>query len=411
MIMSYKKEKKVEFPPDYDILTNSYRTSSSHVKVRHKICNNSFRIRIKHLNDPSFICPYCSGKVNENNKWFRNKINSLYKNSITVLGDYINDETKTLIEYKLCGHQTLVTPKSILSFKNINQFKKCQQCGPIRQSNNENSLGKFVASILPDVDILLNFQGLLKGNKELDIYIPSLKIAIEYDGIYYHSSHFNKDKHSHQSKHEECAELGIRLVEVFSDEYNFCSKSKRITQNLIKRILKAGVIRNVNEEYLNCEKLDPSLGKKFLYEYALKSYDAESFLYFGIYEKDELLMVISFKKSNRKNKIVLSRVASLPDYDVESLFSILWKFSINRIPQNIEEIISFVDRRWGLEEHLKLVGFKFKSYKEPREFLIDRNDRVRRLDKDSIKKNKSKYYKVYDAGHAIWSFKINNNGK
>lgn len=53
--------------------------------------------------------------------------------------------------------------------------------------------------------------------KELDIYIPSLKIAIEFNGNYFHSDVF-KDKNYHSDKTKACAEKGIQLIHVWSDE-------------------------------------------------------------------------------------------------------------------------------------------------------------------------------------------------
>ena len=131
--MSYKKEKKIDFPPDYAILTQTYNGPASHIKVRHKLCDNVFRIRIRNLIKDNFECPYCSGQVNKNNRWFRNKVKALYNDDITVLGDFINEETKVLIEYKLCGHQTLVAPKKLIDYTQSKILKKCPQCGPIKQ--------------------------------------------------------------------------------------------------------------------------------------------------------------------------------------------------------------------------------------------------------------------------------------
>jgi len=405
--MSYKKEKKIDFPPDYAILTQTYNGPASHIKVRHKLCDNVFRIRIRNLIKDNFECPYCSGQVNKNNRWFRNKVKALYNDDITVLGDFINEETKVLIEYKLCGHQTLVAPKKLIDYTQSRILKKCPQCGPIKQSANELSLGNFVAGILPEADILLNYQGLLPNNKELDIYIPSLKIAIEYDGIYYHSDHFNKNKYSHRLKHEECEKLGIRLIEIFSDEYNFCSKTKKITQNLLKSILTTNELKTVNNDTVVCLKIDSKTGKQFLSDNHLKGYDKDSHIYMGMYtSNDKLIMVVSLKKTKKNNVLTISRVSCHHEYRLSSLFPIIWKYILAKLPQKTTTVNVFVDRRWGLEEHLREVGFKFKSYQEPKCFFVDKNEKVRRIEKEDIKKNKSQYFKIYDAGYAIWSFQL-----
>jgi len=52
---------------------------------------------------------------------------------------------------------------------------------------------------------------------ELDIYIPSLKKAIEYDGVYWHSLPGSEDKD--RRKNEQCAEAGIQLLRIPEAEY------------------------------------------------------------------------------------------------------------------------------------------------------------------------------------------------
>ena len=55
--------------------------------------------------------------------------------------------------------------------------------------------------------------------KELDIFIPSHNIAIEFNGIYWHSTKF-KDKHYHQQKALSCMEKGIQLISIWEDDWN-----------------------------------------------------------------------------------------------------------------------------------------------------------------------------------------------
>ena len=45
----------------------------------------------------------------------------------------------------------------------------------------------------------------LKVKKELDIYLPNLNIAIEYNGLYWHGEK-NKDKNYHLEKYNLCQE-------------------------------------------------------------------------------------------------------------------------------------------------------------------------------------------------------------
>ena len=42
------------------------------------------------------------------------------------------------------------------------------------------------------------------SHKEIDIFIPSKNIGIEYNGLRWHSDEFNKDKNYHRNKTDEC---------------------------------------------------------------------------------------------------------------------------------------------------------------------------------------------------------------
>lgn len=71
----------------------------------------------------------------------------------------------------------------------------------------------------------LNYTGTITHNdrtiirpKEIDIYLPDLKIGIEYNGTYWHSIEAGTDKYAHRNKSLTCRKLGIRLVHIYEFE-------------------------------------------------------------------------------------------------------------------------------------------------------------------------------------------------
>ena len=56
------------------------------------------------------------------------------------------------------------------------------------------------------------------GRKELDIYVPSIQLGIEYNGLKYHCIESGKDKDYHLSKSLLCREKGIRLIHIYQFE-------------------------------------------------------------------------------------------------------------------------------------------------------------------------------------------------
>jgi len=67
-----------------------------------------------------------------------------------------------------------------------------------------------------NIEYEINDRKILKG-KEIDIYIPEYNLAIEFNGLYWHSEIY-KDKNYHLNKTEECLKNNIQLIHIFEDE-------------------------------------------------------------------------------------------------------------------------------------------------------------------------------------------------
>lgn len=71
--------------------------------------------------------------------------------------------------------------------------------------------------------------------KELDIYIPSLKIAVEYNGILWHSESKNKNHLYHLNKTNACKNVGIDLIHI--DEDVWVEKPQVVKQFLLHHLM------------------------------------------------------------------------------------------------------------------------------------------------------------------------------
>ena len=84
------------------------------------------------------------------------------------------------------------------------------------------------------------FSEILTGNrvildgKEIDIYIPEIKLGIEFNGLYWHSEEGGKDSKYHLNKTELCESNGIKLIHIFEDEWLY---KKNIVKSRLKNIL------------------------------------------------------------------------------------------------------------------------------------------------------------------------------
>ena len=83
----------------------------------------------------------------------------------------------------------------------------CIQCSKEkRTSYPEQAVCYYISKLFPDT-----INRYIENNKELDIYIPSLKIGIEYDGMFFHTSE-KADKE--RNKDHYFAQKGIRVIRI-----------------------------------------------------------------------------------------------------------------------------------------------------------------------------------------------------
>ena len=131
---------------------------------------------------------------------------SIIQPNIKISGEYVNGHTNIQCICKVCGHKWQSKPYSLL------QKHGCPRCAKSGTSFME----QFIKS---SFELALGKEYVLSRNKstigmELDIYIPSLKIAIEPGNWYLHKRFLERDR----SKREKCKSNGIRLITIY-DKY------------------------------------------------------------------------------------------------------------------------------------------------------------------------------------------------
>lgn len=96
--------------------------------------------------------------------------------------------------------------------------EQCTILNPIGHNNQGTNVEVTVRDILneSEVQYITNIWNVIL-KQELDIYIPSLKLAIECNGSYWHSSAW-KDQYYHINKYIKCREQGIILITIWEDD-------------------------------------------------------------------------------------------------------------------------------------------------------------------------------------------------
>lgn len=205
-------------------------------------------------------------------------------------------------------------------------------------------------------------RSILNG-KELDIYIPSKNVAIEYNGNKWHSEFFgHKDRHYHIDKLNGCNKKGISLIQIFEDEYEL---NKELVIDKIKHILH---IDN-NKESIFARKCSVKVIDKYIAEDFLNRNHIQGFasasLYLGLYYNTILVAVMSFIEEDSQ-MWNLNRFASNIKYNCVGAGGKLFKYFIKNY--QFKEIKSFADRRWTINQNSNLytkLGFSFVGFTKP----------------------------------------------
>lgn len=296
----------------------------------------------------------------------------------------------------------------------------CQECGRMF-SRYETEIYDYIKDLLPkDTVIQKNNRTVLNGN-ELDIYIPDKKIAIEFDGLYWHNEINKPDKKYHLKKTEQCEENGIRLIHIFEDEWIY---KQDIVRGRIKSIL--GLGERIYARKCQIVKLEKREALDFIDSYHIQGKVGGSF-YYGLKYGDELVAVISFG-SVRKNmgrnsaerNYELLRYCSKGGVNVIGGASRLLKAFIRDV--NPLKIISYADRRWSYGNLYEKLGFTFVKNTAPSYWYVIDGKRKNRfaLRKDVLISRygcdaqetehgfclKNHWYRIYDCGTKLYEMKL-----
>lgn len=139
----------------------------------------------------------------------------------------------SLNNVEICEYQNshLISKEGM--YKALTKDEELKKIGYL--SKYEVELHEWLKSIYSG-NILLNSK-IPNSSLELDFYLPDEKLAIEFNGNYWHSTRF-KDKNYHLRKTQLCQDLGINLIHIFEFEW---LSSKEICKLIISLALESDI--------------------------------------------------------------------------------------------------------------------------------------------------------------------------
>jgi len=361
---------------------------------------------------------YISGKPSR--LTFEYVKNYIEENNYKLLSDdYINNSTKLLLECPK-GHRWLT---SFHNFKDGNN-SRCLHCYASGDyvSSLEKKVRDFFLQNYPKTNIEYNNRTILLP-RELDIYFPDNKLAIELCGLYWHGDASGKERSYHYNKMVACFNEEIRLITVFEDELN------NNFDIVMSRILNALGIHNARIYARKCDivELTSSEANKFFIENHIQG-KSTAIKAWGLVYNKELVAIGSVGIPSRKHtsngkvlelkRFCTKRFVSVIG-GVGKLFKRVIKFAVEN---NYDMIKSYCDMRYAniIKPVYESIGFELQEYTKYTPHYTKNGVRYRNL---SLRKTPEEritgktewqlreaqgYDRIWDCGHRTYVYKLTN---
>ena len=247
-----------------------------------------------------------------------------------------------------------------------------------------------IASWLSDLNIVVKKKDrvICKPN-ELDVVLPDFKLAIEFDGIYWHSEQGSGGKCNssyHISKTKKCEDQRIQLIHIFEDEW---LNKKDICKSIIMAQL--GLTTNkIAARKCQIVELTNKQIKHFVDENHLQGHVTGK-INLGLYFNKDLVAAMTFGKP-RYNKNIqweLLRLVIKKDTQILGGVEKLWAYFQKTYKP--ETIVSYCDKRWFSGNVYNKLGFVLHTKGKPTYWYTDYKQRFHR--------SRFQKHKLVDAGY------------
>jgi len=288
-------------------------------------------------------CPKCKGGVAYNVQTFEKLATETHGGKFTYHGDYTKAHDKIKITCKKHGDFEQA------AYTHLKSDLACPGCvGEMSQSRGEREIADFIKT-KHSGEIQTNQR--LLDYKEIDIYLPELKLGVEYHGMYWHTESV-VGKKLHFQKAEIADKLGIRLIQIYENEWE---NKQDIVKSRLSGYLRTNAViyarQTVSKELSFEEK------NNFLNINHLQGSD-NSKLAYGLYHDGELVACMTLVP-NKQYGYELKRYCSRLGVNIVGGASKLLKCF------DVKSIMSYADRRYSIGGLYEKIGFKLDGITSP----------------------------------------------
>ena len=260
-------------------------------------------------------------------------------------------------------------------------------------------------------------------NSRLDMLLPEHSIAVEYHGLIWHSSKFLKDPRKDFKKHKRMADLGVRTIHIYEDEW-------LLKKEVVKRMLLSAIghLPKIYARETELVQLTSEQAKMFYEDHHLQG-GRQSRISFGLEYRSALVAAMSFDmlRSERKNsdtsKWELVRYASTLSVvgGPSRLFKAFLSLGV------AESVTSYSDVRAFTGSMYDALGFTKTHVTDPDYWYTNGRPSFGRRNKSGYQKKhlakmfphedidsqteweiceKNSLYRIYDCGKVRWDYLV-----
>jgi hypothetical protein len=322
---------------------------------------------------------------------------------LTPTSEYVSRQ-KQYLEFQCtqCGE---TQEKTLQAFE---RGSLCRKCHPLGQSQVELELAESVREMIAD-DVVLKNRTVI-APKEIDVWVPSRKLGIEFHGLYWHSRP-EVDSHAHATKADLADAANIRLLQLFEDEWH---GRREVCLSLIASRL--GNCSRIGARKLEIVELTAERQKTFFGNFHLAGY-APARVCFALSYAGSTFCALSLRiprQTKYKRAIEIARFATLPFNSVQGGLSRLIKVaSIWAKDNGFDRIMTYVDRRVGRGDGYEACGFQRLDKTIPDYWYTDgrvRYDRFKFRARDGIPEREialqAGVSRIYGAGSWVMSLAL-----
>lgn len=347
-------------------------------------------------------------KIKESQRNFNfNRIKDKYGDSFDILS-YDNNIIK--IRCNKCDSDFSISTSLLYQRYLKHEIEVCLKCNPLNNhtSNGHLEVVHFLNELKVD-NVIINSRSIISPY-ELDIYLPDYSLAIEFNGVYWHSE-LIKDKSYHVNKYKICRDNGLQLIQIWEDDWLY---KKEIIKSIIRNKLNLNCI-SLGARKCDIREVSNKETIQFLNDNHIQGWSISKYRY-GLYYKNELvsLMTISESRKNMNGKdgsFELTRFCNKMNTNIIGSLSRLYKYFTKEI--GTVNMISYSDNDFFTGDSYLKLGMKYEGeslnywWCDGRKRLNRWNFRKDKLVKEGFDKNLSEsqimlsrgWFRCYGSGN------------